>query len=430
MKLKRNRQNIFKAGLAIAAIFLFLTGAAVAVDTTKEKDSPPLITLKAEQALKASSAPEIVFFFSPTCPHCSQEQAFLDKLKKEYPDIKIKRHSVFKKENIKLLKEWYDKYQVKKEEQGWVPITFIAKKYFVGFTPQTAEGIKNCLTECLAEKKQKEREIIRLKSGAQPISPKKEVRLPFVGTIGLSKMPPIVLSVVLGTLDGFNACAMTALIFLLSVLIASGVKKRLLLIGGTFILVSGAVYFIFIAAWLNLFLVLEKIKLITYLIGAVVIAFAVFMLKDYFYGVVCKVCQIKPGKKESFLIKTERALFGKMQTFAGAKAALPLTLLGVAAVAAGINLIELACSFGFPAAFAQLITPLSLPKLYYYFYIFIYIFFYMLDDFIVFLLAVFTMRIFKEPAKYLKVIKLISAIVLLVLGILMILKPELLSKFV
>jgi len=370
-----------------------------------------------------ASQPKIDFFFSPTCPHCAEEEVFLDNLITEFPGIEIKRHSVFQKENISLLNDFYKKYQIPQKDQGWIPVTFTEKKYFIGFDEKIGEKIKDCLKECSEGK-----HISKPIKNANAIL-KEKVKIPLIGTIYLSKLSPLAMAIVLGGLDGFNACAMTALIFLLTALIATGTRKRLILIGATFILVSGLVYFIFISAWLNLFLVLGKVRIITYLIGGIVTVFAIFMLKDYFHGVVCKLCQVNPEKKENLFVKAERKLFGKMQSFLDVKTALPLTILGVAIVAAGINLVELVCSFGFPVAFSRFLTSLSLSRFSYYLYILIYIFFYMLDDFIVFLVAIFTLRIIKESEKYLKAIKLLSSIVLLVLGLLMLFKPGLLMSF-
>ena len=102
-------------------------------------------------------------------------------------------------------------------------------------------------------------------------------------------------------------------------------------------------------------------------------------------------------------------------------------VLAVAAVAAGVNTVELACSFGFPLAFSKMLVSLNLPAFQYYLYIFIYVLFYMLDDLIIFLIAVLTMRLTKVSDKYLKTIKLISGIVLLLLGIAIMINPGILT---
>ena len=113
---------------------------------------------------------------------------------------------------------------------------------------------------------------------------------------------------------------------------------------------------------------------------------------------------------ENILIKTQRGFFDKLKKLTKSKVSLPILLLGVAAIAVGVNMIELVCSFGFPLAFTKVLSVCNLSTFSHYFYIFVYILFYMADDFIIFLLAVFTLKITGISEKYLKAVKLVSAI--------------------
>jgi len=354
------------------------------------------------------------FFYSLTCPHCAQEKDFLKELQKEQPWLEVKEYEISKSsENRELLMDFYREYDVPQEEWGLVPILFTPQKYFLGFNQQTAQAIKGCIEECAG-----------IEEGGMEMP--ETITIPLLGEFSLSGRSPLFLAVIMGALDGFNACAMTALGFLLTVLISTGVRKRVFWIGGTFILVSGLVYFVFIAASLNLFMVLEQTTLITTIVGIVISLFAAYLLKDYVHGVICKLCQTDP-EKQNFFVKWEQRLFKKMQEFSQSDKSLPLLLIGVAVVAAGINLVELACSFGFPLAFTKILTSMDLPTTSYYFYLLVYIIFYMIDDFIIFTIAVVTLEVSQVAEKYLKTIKLISALVLLGLGIVMIIRPELLA---
>lgn len=357
---------------------------------------------------------EINFFFSPICPHCSQEKEFLVELKDKYPEIKIISYNIFEKESFLILKKFYQRYQVPLKEQGFVPITFIDEKYFLGFNQNIAKEIEECILKCRNNK------IIDKTSEIR-----KKFSLPFIGEINVSNFSPLALAIILGTIDGFNVCAMLTLGFLLFFLIATGSRKRVLLIGGVFVLTSGIVYFIFISFWLNLFFVLGQIKLITYLIGTIIILFAIFSLKDYFQGIICKLCHIQTSKK-NFLNRLQKKLFLVMEKIVNTQMPLPLILLGVVITSAGINLTELVCSLGFPLAFTKILTSFSLPTISYYFYLLVYILFYMLDDLIIFLLAVLFLRITQISERYLKAITLISSILLLILGLIIIFQPQIL----
>ena len=357
---------------------------------------------------------QIDFFYSKTCPHCADESEFLETLEEKYPDIEVMRRGVWEQENIDLLEELYSKHEIPEEVHDSMSITFINEHYFFGNTENQNKEIENSIRGCL---------------GLPPLETEQndnKINIPFIGEIDISGFSPLALAVVLGALDGFNACAMVALGFLLTVLVATGIRERVFIIGSVFILVSGIVYFLFISFWLNLLLVLENIEYITIFVGLIVTFFAIFLLKDYFSGVVCKLCQVKPGK-QSFFTRMEQKLFLQMQKIISAKMSLPLTILGVAGVAAGINMVELVCSFGFPLIFTEILTSRELPTFSYYSYLLVYVLFYMLDDFIIFMIAVWTLRVTQASEKYLKVIKLISGILLLLLGLIILIKPEILT---
>jgi thiol-disulfide isomerase/thioredoxin len=376
-----------------------------------------VLTLSAFNFVRAEEKIEIDFFFGAICPFCAQEKIFLRELIDKYPEIELREYNA--SENIDLLMEKYQSYAVPENLWGFVPISFVGERYFLSFDEQVADDIEDYVLELIEGISQ---------PPPEPPSDEHKISLPIFGEISLSRLSPLTLSIVLGALDGFNACAMVALGFLLTVLISTGIRERVFLIGGTFILVSGIVYFLFISAWLNLFLVLSHLKFITNLVGGIIAIFAIFLLKDYFHGVVCKLCEIKPGK-ENIFVRFEKKLFKRMETISKMETSLPVTIFGTVIVAAGVNMVELCCSFGFPLVFTRILTSFNLPTSSYYFYLLIYILFYMIDDFIIFIIAVLTLRITQASQKYLKAIKLISGILLLFLGLIIMFCPEILMLF-
>jgi len=361
---------------------------------------------------------EMTIFYSETCVHCVHEKVFLEKLEEKYSNFIANEFLISDSENHPLLAELYERYKVPQSVQGFVPISFAGDRYFLGYTDDESTGkeIEDYVIFLLGD------------SDGTENPDERPIKIPIFGwEIYPSKLSPLPLAIILGTLDGFNACAMVALGFLLAVLVATGIRGRVVIIGGTFILVSGIVYFLFISAWLNLLLVSKHLQLITTIVGVIIIVFSVFLLKDYVYGAVCKLCDIRPAKRQIFT-RAQKKLLGTMKKIVSGKGSLPVMLLGVVAVAAGVNSVELVCSFGFPLAFTNILSDLNLSIFSRYIYILIYVIFYMIDDFIIFLIAVFTLKITGVSQKYLRTIKLVSAIVLLALGIIMILSPGLLGS--
>ena len=204
----------------------------------------------------AQEEADIHFFYSALCPHCAQEKDFLEDLKEKYPDLRVKEYElVYDSENRKILEDFFEKYNVPERERKWVPLTFTPERYFIGFSDDIAKNIESCLKECLYNGEASS-----------------EINIPFLGEIDPEKMSLPVLSVVLGLLDGFNPCAMWVLLFLISLLLNTRSKKRMLLVGGTFILASGLVYYFFLTLWLNLFLAFSYINITRMVVGAFALA--------------------------------------------------------------------------------------------------------------------------------------------------------------
>jgi len=373
--------------------------------------------------LASDSSEDVVidFFYSKTCPVCAKEDIFLKDIEENYSNILINRHDIAEKDAVGLISRFYFDYQVSQDVWGLVPVTFISDHAYLGFGQSTKEAITKQLN--LVEQENN----IDVNNNVLQDLNGKSINIPFFGEIKTTGLSPLLLSALVGGLDGFNACAMVALGILLTILISTKERKRVVIIGGTFIFISGLVYYIFIATWLNVFLFLGYIRLITYIVSVAIIIFALFLLKDYINGVVCKICKVNPNDQESWLTRVQRYLFARANKVVSSEMPLILMILAVAVVAAGINMIELFCSLGFPLAYTKILSSYNLPISQYYLYLLVYVFFYMIDDFLIFLAAVFTLRITKVSEKYLKFIKLISAVVLLLLGIIMIFKPEILT---
>lgn len=374
------------------------------------------------QAIERPNEDSLVLFYSTRCSHCKDAREFLDEIGEDYPEFKVEHLDIAK--NTELVKEYYDEYSVPQNMYGMVPIFFLNDKHILGFSESIKKELaERIVTSCQEYNQQQEEEN---KESICEEGAENKVEVPIFGKIDLSNFGPLALSIVLGVLDGFNACAMVALGFLLTILIATGTRKRVFWIGGTFILVSGLVYYFFIAAWFNIVSFFWDYKaIVNTVISIIVIASAIFLLRDYAKGVVCKLCKIDPNSN-NFLAKTERKLFSKLNHILSEKRSLVAMILGVAVVAVGINTIELSCSFALPMVFTGILKNWNISGSPYYLYLLIYVVFYMLDDFIIFMIAVITLKKVDESSKYFKAIKLISGILLLVLGIIMLIKPELL----
>lgn len=356
----------------------------------------------------AEEEPEINFFYSDYCPHCAKENDFLDVVEKQYPDLKINRYSITSdKEAPQKLKSFYEEYNVPKNNWGLVPALFFKDEYFIGFSEEFKSKILDCVNDCSEGKGELY-----------------NIEIPFMGTVNTSEMSLTFLTVVLGLLDGFNPCAMWVMLFLIALLINTRSRKRMLLIGGTFLFASGLVYYLILNAWLNLFLAVSYINIVRNIIGLLAVGVGVWQIKnfiDYEPGV-CKVTG-GAGKIQS---KLRNTIQDKAKEVTNSSISIGM-ILGVIVLALAVNMVEFFCSAGVPAIFTQVLSLNTSSDVEYQFYILLYTFVFMLDDLIIFLIAFFTLKQFGFTEKYNHWATLIGGILILVIGLLLIFKPEMLS---
>lgn len=362
----------------------------------------------------------LYLFYGDGCPHCANEKNFLNEMVDKYPNLEIKYYEVwYNSENDKLMNLMKEKFD---NTRKGVPFTVIGDYSYVGYNEnigyQIEENIKELLdigdTESakrVIENPEENIDIDKVKEddGTRVV--------PILGKIDARKVSLPLLAVVIGLVDGFNPCAMWVLLFLLSILIGMENKKRALSLGITFLVASASVYLVFMFAWLNVAISMSNIAIIRNLIAGVALIGAFLNFKSYFKKSEDG-CTVTDAKKK-------RKIFEKIKRFTSEKSFL-LATLGIITLAVSVNVIELACSAGLPLLFTQILSFNNLSGFEYGLYIFIYILFFMLDDVIIFLIAMISMKITGISNKYTKYSHLIGGIIMLIIGILLIFKPSIL----
>lgn len=354
-----------------------------------------------------ASAQEVTidFFFSPTCPHCAAEKVFLDDLRARHSEIIINRYSVNEKENIDLLNEFYDKYDVSSSYKGLVPVTFTNEEYFIGFNDSIAKDIEGCIDKC-------ERGDVS-EGGFSVVDLEGNISVPIIGKINVEKFSLPILAVLLGILDGFNVCSLGALVLILGLVLAIKSRKKTLLFGGIFIITTAVVYGLLIVIWYQIFSFFTSyMRLMQIIIGLLGIGGAIYFFKEFLrfrkHGPICEV-STNSGIVSKFSSKFKESLRNSTNTI--------LLLASVLIFAGILTIIEFPCSAVIPVAFAGILAGAGLSTFQYLIYISIFLVFYMFDEIIVFLIALFTMKLWLSSNKALIWITLVEAIVLFTLGI-------------
>jgi len=226
-------------------------------------------------------------------------------------------------------------------------------------------------------------------------------------------------TLVVAGLDAFNPCAFFVLLFLLSLMVHARSRSRMLLIGGTFVFFSGLVYFVFMAAWLNLFLVVGGAPLVTLIAGAIAVLIGLLNTKDYFY--------FKQGPSLTIPDGAKPALYRRMRGLLGAEN-MAAMLVGTVALALAANSYELLCTAGFPMIFTRVLTLHEVGGAGYYGYLALYNLIYILPLLAIVAVFTVTLGVRKLSEQQGRVLKLLSGIMMLGLGVVLLAAPDLLNS--
>jgi glutaredoxin len=359
-----------------------------------------------------STGQQIVFFFHRQCPHCQEQKKFNPYLKAKYPELHWAEYDTSIQENAKLLAEFVQRTGLNPQHVG-VPVTFIGPYVISGFDAEDTTGI--ALEKAVQAYIHNDPSLYE--EATQDWQDKQTVGLPILGEIKYAEYSLFSLAVILGLVDGFNPCAMWVLVYLISLILTLKDRRKIWLLVGTFVGASGILYFLFMTAWLNAFLFLGYLRILTLLIGLFATGFGILSVREYLQTkgeLMCKIGNTESKKKTMGQI--DRIVQAPLTFF---------TLFNIIVLAFIINSIEFACSAALPAIFTHTLTLRALPTLQYYAYILLYDFFFMLDDLIIFSLAVLALNT-NIGQRYAKYCKIIGGIILLSLGGIMMFNPGLL----
>ena len=362
----------------------------------------------------------IYLFHSQDCSHCKAEIKWLEEIKENYDNVTVQEYEVTRNSDNASLES-----KVKKQFNTTTPIvpfTVIGEKYFIGFSDDTKSGITKMIDKYSNEEHRDvvDEVINSIDNGIINNGDKLDDKftIPIIGEVNAKNVSLPIIAIVIGFVDGFNPCAMWVLIFLISMLMGMKNKKRMWILGLTFLATSALVYVLFMFAWLNIAVSLIEVMWIRYLISIVALVGAFINLKSFYKSVAKKDsgCEVVNDTKRKRIMKYIKKFTAEKHFI--------LALLGVIGLAFAVNLIELACSAGLPLMFTQILALNSLNTIQTIIYVALYILFFLIDDMVVFTVAMFTLQLTGISTKYTKYSHLIGGIIMLLIGLLMIFKPS------
>ena len=367
-------------------------------------------------------------FKGDDCPHCKAEIDYLDTIKDKYTNLEIKEYEVwYDDDNASLLTKVESYFNIKR---SGVPTTIIGNTVIQGYQNENSTGKKIERAINFYEENEYKDIVKEIKDGTATKNTKKpdkfqeeetkldketSVKAPIVGNVNLKDVSLLTSAVILGLIDGFNPCAMWILLFLISALIGMKDRKRMWALGLTFLITSGLVYMLIMLSWISIAVKITTVVWIRNIIAIIALIGAILNLKSFIKSKNSG-CEIVDSKKR-------KNIFSKIKKFTSEKSFI-LALFGIIGLAISVNLVELACSAGLPLIFTELLAINNVSGFIKFIYIGIYIIFFLIDDIIVFTISMYTMKATGISTKYGKYSHLIGGLIMLLIGLLLIIKPE------
>jgi len=332
------------------------------------------------------------------CPVCHKTKAFIQDLGEDYPQIEVNLYSITDLEKF---------HQIAKEHAVedytvMAPTVFIGDNFFQfrDFTSREEEMIIKALEGGIVE--QEECCVIKI---------------PILNTeIDIGNWPLPIITIILGSLDGFNICSAGALILVISIVMVFDSKRKMFFYGSLFIITAAVVYGSLVFIWGGVAeLLLGHLEIMRTMVGLAALFGGIYFAKEFRrflkYGPTCQF-------SDSVLVK--KATDKLRKTFEGPDKGTLLLAGTIMFFAAVVTLVELPCSIGLPIAFTGIlleagITPAA-ALFSYSLYILIYLFFFMLIELIIFTGAVLTKKIWFASHKMITWVTFIGSAVLFYLA--------------
>ena len=383
---------------------------------------------------------KIEYFGRKDCKNCANLEKFLKELSAKRDDFEYVEHKIDKSKEEKA---FFDETTSKLKLVKGTPIIYIDGHIIQGFN--TADTTGKEIESLINSGKTKDKiltlkeylesgqagnvssngavctgdtvcEVPGLTKGAEN---QVLVNIPIINkTVDLTNYSLLTMSIILGTIDGFNPCAMWVLVLFLTALIAVGNKVKMFRVAGLFILAEAVMYFFILNAWIYAWDFVGLDKWVTPLVGIVGIIGGIFFIRNYLKKGDTLECEVTDFEQRAKISKKIKDIANKPFTL--------LTALAIIGLALSVNVIEFACSVGIPQTYTKILQINEVPFWTRQFYTFVYIIGYMIDDIIVFGFALMSVNKLQLTTKYSKWVNLFGGILMIILGLIMLIKPSLL----
>lgn len=349
----------------------------------------------------------LVIFHGDGCPHCAAELAFLDELSVAHPQLQVEAHEVwFDEQGQQLLIATAERLGF---EPTGVPVTIIGDRVWIGFDTGTAQEITAVVEAAGAP----------APAPAQESASTPTLDVPLLGELDLAGSSLLASTLAIGFVDGVNPCSLWVLSLLLAMVLNRGSRGRVLLVGTVFLTVTAGMYALYMAGMYSAASYLSGMGWLRLLVALVAGTFGVLQFKD---GL-----GITAGPSLSISAGQRPGIYARMRRVASPEGALAATLAGTVALAVAVSLLETPCTAGLPLLWTTMLAEEGVAPMQALGLFAVYMLVFLLDELIVFVLAVVTLRATKVQERHGRALKLVAGSVLIALAATMLLAPTALT---
>jgi len=400
--------------LTYSLLLILLTIGTASANNLQEDSSSQWY----EHDAQGNAEVSLYFFWSTHCAHCRKALPFVEFIGQAYPWVRLQSYQlVGEKKHISKFEEMASALG---RDARSVPTFMFCNTMVTGFdvnkTPnQLIEGLEHCRSYLMKER--------NLGGYSGPYSVVKEattdLELPVFGKIQPDDQSLIFITVAIAAVDAFNPCAFFVLLFLLSMMLHLGNRRRMMLVGVVFVFFSGLLYFLFMSAWLNLFRMMGQLEIITTVAAIIAIVIGLINIKDFFW--------FKKGVSLSMPDQARPGLYQRTRKLLQSRSIWTLVAATIA-LSFFANLYELLCTAGFPMVYTRILTLNDLDPGQYYLYLALYNVIYVLPLLVIVLVFIGSLGGRKLQEQEGRKLKLVSGMMMLALGILLLVAPDLLNN--
>ncbi|MCC5810849.1 MAG: thioredoxin [Ectothiorhodospiraceae bacterium] len=357
-------------------------------------------------------------FASADCPHCEAQKPFLQQLEADNDPLHIEIFEVLRTDRYH--EQFRQMAAAHGVEPGSVPTIFVGGRVWVGDSPAIRTQIAAWVNHCLYVASCPESASLD-----QDLAPKGEpertstIDIPLFGTIDLHVQSLLFSTALIAFVDGFNPCSLWVLTILLALVIHSGSRLRVLIIGVTFLSVTAAIYGLFISGVFGILSYMMYLGWINWAVAGFALLFGLVNIKDYFW--------YKRGLSFTIDDRHKPGMFRQMRGLISEGRSIPALVLATIVMAAGIALIELPCTAGFPVIWSGLVAAQDIDWLFFGLLLGLYLLVYLGIELVIFIAALFTFRVDRFEERQGRVLKLVGGLIMLALAAVLLIRPELMQ---